>query len=100
MVSKSRTVDNERTLRSRDSKLVEHFIVEQISYPTSSYKNADKQDDPVTEYSKEPLLPLAEACFPLNNIVFNLPTYVQLALDETPEHPPDGLTFDESAAIR
>ncbi len=52
------------------------------------------------EYAKEPLLPLYKACAPLNEIIYNLSFYVQLALEETSEQPPDGLTIDESAAIR
>ena len=43
---------------------------------------------------------LSKACAPLTNILHNLSFYVQLALEETPEQPPDGLTIDESAAIR
>ncbi|CAF3694643.1 unnamed protein product [Rotaria sp. Silwood1] len=55
---------------------------------------------PIVEYAQEPLLPLSEACVPLIDILHDLSVYVQLALDETPESPPDGLTVDESAAIR
>jgi hypothetical protein len=55
---------------------------------------------PIVGYAEEPLLPLARACAPLNDVLHNLPLYVQKALDETPETPPDGLTIDESAAIR
>ena len=55
---------------------------------------------PIVEYADEPLLPLLEACAPLIGIINNLLFYVQLALSETPEQPPDGLTIDESAAIR
>ncbi|CAF1346971.1 unnamed protein product, partial [Didymodactylos carnosus] len=51
-------------------------------------------------YAGERLLPLAKACAPLFNIIPDLSIYVQMALDETPEEPPDGLTIDESAAIR
>jgi len=51
-------------------------------------------------YAEAPILPLSKACAPLNNILHNLSFYVQLALDETSENPPDGLTIDESAAIR
>jgi hypothetical protein len=51
-------------------------------------------------YADEPLLPLVKACAPLINIVHDLATYVQLSLHETPEQPSDGLTIDESAAIR
>ncbi len=55
---------------------------------------------PVMSYAEEPLLPLVKACAPLINIVHDLATYVQLSLHETPEQPSDGLTIDESAAIR
>jgi hypothetical protein len=55
---------------------------------------------PVVGYADEPLLPLVKACAPLTNTLHNLSYYVQLALNETPEVPPDGLTIDESAAIR
>ena len=55
---------------------------------------------PIVEYADEPLLPLLEACAPLTGMINNLLFYGQLALSETPEQPPDGLTIDESAAIR
>ncbi|CAF3919940.1 unnamed protein product [Rotaria sp. Silwood2] len=60
-----------------------------------------KEDlDPVVGYAAEPLLPLHEACVPLSDILHNLSFYVDLALNETPQEPPDSLTVDESAAIR
>ncbi|CAF0986394.1 unnamed protein product [Adineta steineri] len=55
---------------------------------------------PIVEYAKEPLLPLSKACTPLENILHDLSVYVKMAIDETSEQPPDGLTVDESAAIR
>ena len=55
---------------------------------------------PIVDYADEPLLPLVKACAPLIGIIHDLSKYVQLALNETPEQPPDGLTIDESAAIR
>lgn len=55
---------------------------------------------PIVGYAAEPLLPLYKACNPLTSIVHNISLYVQKALDETSEQPPDGLTIDESAAIR
>ena len=55
---------------------------------------------PIIGYAQEPLLPLSKACSPLSNMIYNLWFYVQLAIDGTPEKPADGLTIDESAAIR
>ena len=63
-----------------------------------SDSEADRES--IVEYANEPLLPLLEACAPLTDKLSNLLFYVQLALSETPEQPPDGLTIDESAAIR
>ena len=62
--------------------------------------NNDTEISPILGYADEPLLPLAEACAPLTNFLHDLSFYVQLALSETPIEPPDGLTIDESAAIR
>ena len=62
--------------------------------------NFDGDAGPIVEYAEVPLLPLAKACTPLVSIIYNLLFYVQLAIDETPEVPPDGLTIDESASIR
>ena len=56
--------------------------------------------DSVVGYAQEPLLPLSKACVPLASIVDNISSYVQMALDNTPPIPQDGLTVDESAAIR
>ena len=55
---------------------------------------------PILEYADEPLLPLHKACAPLTDIIPDISFYVQMALDETSEQPSDGLTIDESAAIR
>lgn len=54
----------------------------------------------VVGYANEPLLPIVKACNPLIKIVYDLSTYVQISLHATPEQPLDGLTIDESAAIR
>ena len=67
---------------------------------TNTVNDIGVDPSPITEYSKEPLLPLSKACSPLNNVLHDLSFYVQMALDETPEQPADGLTVDESAAIR
>ena len=56
--------------------------------------------EPIIGYAVEPLLSLAEACAPLDNILHEILFYVQMALDETSAEPLDGLTVDESAAIR
>ena len=55
---------------------------------------------PITGYAQEPLLPLADACEPLIPIVHNIRTYISRALEHTPTEPADGLTRNESAAIR
>jgi hypothetical protein len=67
---------------------------------TSGMNDTNEKLEPIVLYAAEPLLPLSEACAPLANILHNLSFYVQMALDETPEKPPDGLSVDESAAIR
>ena len=54
---------------------------------------------PIIGYAQEPLLPLAEACEPLINIVYDLLKYVSIALDATPSDPPNNLTKDEAASI-
>jgi hypothetical protein len=56
--------------------------------------------EPVIGYAEEPLLSLAEACEPLAHLLHDMPTYVNMAISETPDEPPDQLTIDESAAIR
>jgi hypothetical protein len=67
---------------------------------TSSINDIQTGAGPVVGYANQPLLPLVKACAPLIDIVYDLSNYVQLSLNETPEQPPDGLTIDESAAIR
>jgi hypothetical protein len=67
---------------------------------TSTVNNVETSAGPIVGYADEPLLPLVKACAPLTNIIHNLATYVHLSLNETPEQPSDGLTIDESAAIR
>ena len=62
--------------------------------------NSVANSHPIVGYADEPILPLFKACAPLNEIIHNLSFYVQMALNATPEEPPNGLTIDESAAIR
>ena len=64
------------------------------------HQNNEIDLEPIIDYAQEYLLPLSKACSPLVNIIQNIMFYVQLALDRTSETPPDGLTIDESAAIR
>ena len=67
---------------------------------TNINNNAKPDFAPVVGYAKEPILSLFQTCAPLADTIHNLKFYVQMALNETPEQPPDGLTIDESAAIR
>jgi hypothetical protein len=85
---------------TNNSRIVE--VVQEQSTSTTSKKNNDIETNvgPILEYAQEPVLPLVKACAPLTSIIPNLSYYVELALNETPEQPPDGLTIDESAAIR
>ncbi|CAF1522209.1 unnamed protein product [Didymodactylos carnosus] len=80
-------------------RIVEAIIGEQ-KLTTTNINDIKMHLGPVVGYAEERLLPLSKACVPLTNIIPDLSVYVQMALDETPEEPPDGLTIDESAAIR
>ena len=62
--------------------------------------NAEADFGPIIGYAEAPLLPLIKACAPLVTLIYKLLFYVQLAMNETPENPPNGLTIDESASIR
>ena len=76
-------------------------VIEEPSLANTNICNDIRADlGPIVGYASEPLLPLYKACASLTEILHNIPFYVQLALDKTSEHPPDGLTIDESAAIR
>jgi hypothetical protein len=85
---------------SKTSRAAETTAMEQNPINTDTNNDIETGAGPVAGYSDEPLLPLVKACAPLINIVHDLSTYVQLSLNETPEQPSDGLTIDESAAIR
>ena len=85
---------------ARNRRLVE-FHPEELDLSTTPIINdIETELRPIAEYAKEPLLPLYKACAPLVDILNDLYAYIQVALDETPDVPSDGLTFDESAAIR
>ncbi|CAF3320031.1 unnamed protein product [Rotaria sp. Silwood2] len=79
---------------------IEQAVLEQNKKLTSDTEKHGTDADPIIGYAEEPLLPLTDACAPLNDILYNLSYYVNMALEETPAQPPDELTIDESAAIR
>jgi len=82
------------------SQIVE-VINEELNLRTTNIMNDIRNDlGPIVGYADEPLLPLSKACSPLKKILYNLPFYIHMVLEETPEQPLDGLTIDESAAIR
>jgi hypothetical protein len=86
--------------RTTNAQVVKSIIQEEKLITTSIINRIKANLDPIVEYANEPVLPLAEACAPLNDILHDTSFYVGMALDETPAEPPDGLTIDESAAIR
>ena len=85
---------------TQNHRIVE--IIAQLANSTVTNINNEAKIDfgPIVGYADEPLLPLFKACAPLTDIIYDLSSYIQMALHETPEQPPDGLTIDESAAIR
>ena len=85
---------------TKNRRIVEAVTMEQQSKTVYSIDKIRKDPDPIVGYAGEPLLPLTEACAPLESIICDLSIYVRLALEETPTEPPDGLTVDESAAVR
>ena len=85
---------------TKNQRLVDTVIMEQNPQHANTTNNVEVDLGPVVGYAAEPLLPLAEACAPLIDIIQDLLVYVQMALEETPQEPPDGLTINESAAIR
>lgn len=86
----------------QNRRLVEINIPAHNEQPMNSinYSKRSEDEGPIIGYARERLLPLAKACEPLNSIIYDLPRYVQEALEKTSEEPSDGLTIDESAAIR
>ncbi|CAF2952247.1 unnamed protein product [Rotaria sp. Silwood2] len=85
---------------TKNCRIVEAAIEELNSATTNIINDIGADLSPIVGYAEEPLLPLYKACAPLTAIIHNISFYVQLALNETPEQPLDGLTIDESAAIR
>lgn len=62
--------------------------------------NSEIASGPIVGYADLPSLSLTKACASLAPLIYNIWFYVQLAINQTPEQPPDGLTIDESASIR
>ncbi len=93
------TIDD---LMVRNRRVVENSNEESTPENTNTNNENDIEKDlgPIIEYAQVPLLPLFKACASLEDILHNLSFYVQMALKETPEEPHNGLTIDESAAIR
>lgn len=48
--------------------------------------------DSITGYADVPLSSLTKACASLDSIIYNLWFYVQIAINETPEEPSNGLS--------
>lgn len=85
---------------SRNRRVVELSIEEFNVSTAKTIGDINAELGPVVGYAEEPLLPLYKACAPLTGLLHNLYFYIQIARNETPEVPADGLTIDESAAIR
>lgn len=85
---------------SKNRRVVDLNIERLISLGTGATDTTGTHLGPVMGYADEPLLPLFKACVPLADIIYNLSVYIEMALNETSEEPSDGLTIDESAAIR
>ncbi|CAF0831837.1 unnamed protein product [Adineta steineri] len=88
------------SLTQRHRRLVETSIVEQNLKTTDPVNALGEQTSPLAGYNEEPLLPLAEACAPLANIISNLSVYIQIALNQTTDQLSHELTIDESASVR
>ena len=92
--------DTNNDSMTKNCRLIEVITREEDRTTTNVTIDAKMDVSPIVGYAQMPLLPLAKACTPLIEIIHNIMFYVQMALDETPEEPQDGLTIDESAAIR
>ena len=85
---------------TRNPRIVDMNTLQENRTTTDITINIQSELDSIIAYAEVPLLPLVKACAPLFSAVHDLSAYVQQALHETPEQPPNGLTVDESAAIR
>lgn len=85
---------------ANNHRLVDTSTAQENLTAASIRDDAETDYFAINGYADVPLLPLVKACAPLTNIIHNLSFYVELALNETPEIPSDGLTIDESASVR
>jgi hypothetical protein len=85
---------------TKNARVVEKTTEEPRLTTTNMVSDNREDHGPIVGYAEESILPLSKACAPLTSILHNLSFYIQMAMEETPEQPPDGLTIDESAAIR
>jgi hypothetical protein len=69
------------------------------NYLMSSDDKTNQVLEPITGYASKPILSLEEACQPLHAIIPRLNHFVTVAKVKS-KHPANGLTQDESAAIR
>ncbi|CAF1349949.1 unnamed protein product, partial [Adineta ricciae] len=104
-ISSSQHISDDSPARIEDDLTRGRRIIDDVNMNNKMSKSKflmepETNFNPLIEYANEPLLPLYKACVPLESLIYNLSGYVKLALDATPEQPPDGLTIDESAAIR
>ena len=85
---------------TNNRRIVEIIVGKEKSRVKRTNSDVREGPAPIVGYTDEPTLSLLEACTPLTDTIHNLSFYAQMALGETPKKPPDGLTVDESAAIR
>jgi hypothetical protein len=86
--------------RTKNERVVDTDAKEEKHAHKNTTDTKEPQLGPIIGYADEPLLPLSEACIPLIGIVDDVLSYAKRAVERTPATPPDGLTIDESAAIR
>lgn len=93
--------DHARNTSLKHNRRIVDAIDREVTAMVTTVNEDEKIDPlPIVGYADEPLVPLSKACAPLMSLLHDLPHYIQMAIDETADEPPDGLTIDESAAIR
>ncbi|CAF4272059.1 unnamed protein product, partial [Adineta steineri] len=76
-------------LETRNNRGVEVIPNDLILKQMNNINDITANLGPIIEYAQEPLVSLTEACAPLITTIDNLSVYVQQALKETPNPPPD-----------